>query len=367
MKILYCGTWLPNEIAEKMRFCSPAANQYQEFFLEKLSRYVELDIISYLGWPIEEKNKEELIKIKKNNYNYFIKDKKGIRCLILFRKKLKSQISKSDVIITYNVLYSWLGINNWIKKNNKKSVLILADHTEWYEHKNIIRKILAKATEKEFKKYDVVIGLSQNIKQKLNNSQKFIVMEGGISINEFEHFKLSPQKDIVNIMYSGLLSDITGVDIFLEAIKMNNNNKLRFIITGKGPFEEKIKELEKLDSRVIYYGYVDYKEYIRLLEKSDILINPRNMNLDQNKNNFPSKIMDYLASGRIIISTKFPGYDNFEENITFIESDSKDLIKKIEQEVLNLHDNKKNVFYRNIEKAKDYDWEVQIKRLIEQI
>ena len=50
------------------------------------------------------------------------------------------------------------------------------------------------------------------------------------------------------------------------------------------------------------------------------MVNPRNMNLPENENNFPSKIMEYLATGKPIISTRFPGWEKYNKYIAFCES-----------------------------------------------
>ena len=87
-------------------------------------------------------------------------------------------------------------------------------------------------------------------------------------------------------------------------------------------------------------------------------------NLLQNQNNFPSKVLEYLATGREVISTKFPGWEKFKDNFRFYEGGTKALeseINKVLSDNLTLH------YDTNRGKAVNYDWNVQIKKIIELI
>jgi glycosyltransferase involved in cell wall biosynthesis len=44
-------------------------------------------------------------------------------------------------------------------------------------------------------------------------------------------------------------------------------------------------------------------EYSTMLQKAAVLVNPRPSRLLENRYNFPSKLMEYMASGRPILST----------------------------------------------------------------
>ena len=98
------------------------------------------------------------------------------------------------------------------------------------------------------------------------------------------------------------------------------NPSVRLKISGKGSFQKTVEDAVKQDGRITYLGCVPYEEYLSNLKQADVLVNPRNMNLPENENNFPSKIMEYLATGKPIISTRFPGWEKYNEYITFCES-----------------------------------------------
>ena len=87
------------------------------------------------------------------------------------------------------------------------------------------------------------------------------------------------------------------------------------------------------------------------------------MNLPQNQNNFPSKILEYLVTGKVIISTKFPNLQEFEGNIFFCESNAQSIADKIEFIVKNYNNIYKNQYIINRKEAHRYDWSIQSKKI----
>ena len=104
-----------------------------------------------------------------------------------------------------------------------------------------------------------------------------------------------------------------------------------------------------------------------MLEKANILLNPRNMLLSENKNNFPSKIMEYLATGRVIVSTKFPSYRKFCDNIIFSEVSINDLSEAIEKALNKKPEEIESIYEENRKKAQEFRWEIQVKKMLDGI
>lgn len=90
------------------------------------------------------------------------------------------------------------------------------------------------------------------------------------------------------------------------------------------------------------------------------------MNLAENKNSFPSKIMEYLASGRRIISTKFVGYERFEGVICFCETDVSDIRLKMLEEIEGFKEDI-DLYVKQKELSKTFDWKIQVERIINTI
>ena len=92
-----------------------------------------------------------------------------------------------------------------------------------------------------------------------------------------------------------------------------------------------------------YYGYVSNEEVIELEKKATLLCNVRNTNMEYTKYSCPSKVLEYLASGTPVYSTKLMGipeeYKKYvfwcdEPNLGNISSDLKNILN-LPSEVLN--------------------------------
>jgi glycosyltransferase involved in cell wall biosynthesis len=105
------------------------------------------------------------------------------------------------------------------------------------------------------------------------------------------------------VYYAGALVDIAGVDLLLDAIPHVTDRDVEFWISGRGPLEERVKQAAATDPRVRFFGFVTQEKYAELLQEAAVLVNPRPRVLLENRYNFPSKLMEYLAAGRPVIST----------------------------------------------------------------
>jgi len=362
-EILFCGSFIPSEINEKIKYNSSAANNFQKELINNLSKQYKIDILTYVGFY--EKNINLVIEsFKKNNIYHTIKqeNKNYILLFYSYYKLFNKLIQNKKVVILYNYNYINLFISYFCKKRKIKTILIVADHSEYYEYHNPLRRFLAYKYSKDYYKFDYLVFLSKELKERYNLKNS-LLMIGGINIDKYKDFVSTPKKGKIMILYSGILSKVTGIDIYLKAIKLIEDRDIRFVFSGKGEMKELLIEKFKKDDRIEYAGFLDEEAYLSLLSKANILINPRNMDLPQNRNNFPSKILEYLDTGKVIISTKFPNYQEFEENIFFCEANAQDIADKIDFVVKNYDNIYKNQYVINRKEAHKYDWTIQSKKI----
>ena len=110
-------------------------------------------------------------------------------------------------------------------------------------------------------------------------------------------------ENTINIAYMGALYPTIGVDILLNAFSKLAFENIHLYITGHGPMkpilEKAIKEKKISNVSLIY---LDYDVVHKFMTKMDILVLPLK-NAKRNITNFPSKIIEYMWSGKAIIST----------------------------------------------------------------
>jgi glycosyltransferase involved in cell wall biosynthesis len=109
-------------------------------------------------------------------------------------------------------------------------------------------------------------------------------------------------KKILHIGYfGGLVAEKGGLLILelINLIRMNKSCHLKFHITGNGELMPKFELLSKSNPELVqYYGVVEDKKFNNIISKMDILLNPH---FDL-KGVLPFKLLEYIASGRIIVS-----------------------------------------------------------------
>lgn len=362
---IICSGFLPPDVNEEIYHNSPAENNFVNGLVNGLKSYTTIEFLTYVAFKLEKKQKR-IVDSKLFNESITCIYRRGNLILnyIEYYLSFISKLKKADYVILYGVNFMNIFIPLAAKIMSKKSILILADYTTPLEVKGI-KRFAAKKIFDTFKKFDGVVFLSPLMKDKIK-IKKSTLINGGIEEKDFEDFNIPRCEDTINILYSGLLSEVTGVDLLVEIIKIFDFNKYKnvnFIITGKGPLEDKVKSISYNNDKVKYCGFLSRKEYLTYLKKANILLNPRNMNLEQNKNNFPSKIIEYIASGRIIVSTKFSGYKSFSENVILVDTDIHKIKAGIEKAIDNYSQLYMSFFKKNREKAKYYYWKQQSSKL----
>jgi glycosyltransferase involved in cell wall biosynthesis len=103
------------------------------------------------------------------------------------------------------------------------------------------------------------------------------------------------------VLFSGSLDPYAGYDLAIAAFKAMPEREL--IVSGAGPGENEILEATKNHPNIVFKGFVPYDEYLDIAGSVDIAVSLRNPAHSLNQFNFPSKIMELLSMGKIIIST----------------------------------------------------------------
>ena len=105
------------------------------------------------------------------------------------------------------------------------------------------------------------------------------------------------------VYFAGALSEPAGVNLLLDAIPHVTDPTLEFWFSGRGTLEDRLKQQAASDPRIRFFGFVTEEQYSSMLQQAAVLVNPRPSRLLENRYNFPSKLMEYLAAGRPVLST----------------------------------------------------------------
>ena len=108
------------------------------------------------------------------------------------------------------------------------------------------------------------------------------------------------------MMFAGSLGAWTGIDLLLEALPFIRA-PFELWISGRGALAERVEAAAARDSRIRYLGLVSQQELASRMSRVDLFVNPRPSAVEDNRYNFPSKLLEYLAWCRPVVSTLTPG------------------------------------------------------------
>ena len=106
---------------------------------------------------------------------------------------------------------------------------------------------------------------------------------------------------------------------FLQADLPNT----RLEIYGPGDYVKELQQIAQSDSRVFYGGMLLNTEIVKKEQEAALLVNPRPTHEEFVKYSFPSKTMEYMASGTPVLTTRLPGMPKeYYPYVDFIEEES---------------------------------------------
>ena len=95
--------------------------------------------------------------------------------------------------------------------------------------------------------------------------------------------------------------------MLLNAFERLPGDRYRLWITGDGECRRDVEAAAARDPRITYFGFLPYARVIELYGRAAILLNPHLTTVRSARYQFPSKILEYLAAGRPVVSTSTPG------------------------------------------------------------
>lgn len=230
------------------------------------------------------------------------------------KKTLNSVLQDdNEIILIYAIHTPFIKAAVDLKKKNPslKICLIVPDLPEFMGGSDsFLFKILKNGEQilldKILKKVDAFVLLTKYMHEPLHvGNRPWVRVEGifnsseAVHNEEKEHFK--------TILYTGTLSKRYGILNLLEAFSMIKDENYRLWICGDGDAKNELNELAQKDKRICNFGQIARDEVLKLQKKATVLVNPRTSEGAFTKYSFPSKIMEYLASGTPCIMHNLSG------------------------------------------------------------
>ncbi len=332
------------------------ALKFNRLFAEGLAHnHVHVECVSSLPF-INKKNRSGLVdRETKDNvqYTYIFSYFRLTRYLKLFIysfyytvlhcKKNKNTIVIADI---YSVAIA-LGAICAIIFTGVKSYAMVTDIPCFIPDKTIpttlVRRILQNSLKTIqnwlIRRFGGYIFLTHAMNEVINKKNKpYVIIEG---FSDIAMTKLVPSleekfKEEV-IVYAGSLDRRFGIVTLVQAFLKYSNPHARLWLFGIGNAATDIKEIAKGDERIVVGGMMPNDEIITIEMKASLLINPRPSDLEMNKYSFPSKTIEYMASGTPVLTTRLSGIPTeYNEMLYFFDDESIDGMCNTIEKVLSL-------------------------------
>lgn len=154
---------------------------------------------------------------------------------------------------------------------------------------------------------DGMIVLTRRMQADFAPRSPWMLMEGGVPEEAVAGPALpAPAGDAdapVVFMYSGTLTELKGLPLLLAGFERARGAHLRLWIAGGGPLQPEVEAAAARDPRIRFWGMLPHADVMRVYEDVDVFVNPHSVRHVTARYLFPSKLLEYLAMGRPVITT----------------------------------------------------------------
>lgn len=162
---------------------------------------------------------------------------------------------------------------------------------------------------KNFNKYILLTEAMVNLVNPKN--RPYMIMEALCdSYLANTEFKPCEKTQPRTVLYAGGLFEKYGLKMLVEGFIKANIENATLILYGSGSYVEELKDVCSTYANVEYRGVAPNEEVVAEELRASLLVNPRFTTEEFTKYSFPSKNMEFMASGTPLLTTKLPGMPN---------------------------------------------------------
>ena len=157
------------------------------------------------------------------------------------------------------------------------------------------------------KNFDGLISFTEDVKKELQVEVPFCQLAIGC-----EKSKIIDSADIpatnseapFKVVYAGTLIYYNGIKEMLDAFaRLPKHYELH--IYGYGPLAEDVEKMAEENENIVFHGRFAPEDTMRILNEYDLLLNPRIIDPSIENFTFPSKLIDYLLTGKSVLTSRF--------------------------------------------------------------
>ncbi len=244
-------------------------------------------------------------------------------------------------VIAYSLNSSFIAAIKALKRKDPriKAFAIVADLPEFSAPaRNALRRLYRDHLNNKIKKdltvFDGFVLLTDQMAQRMEIQVSYMVMEGIAGDRNQPQVQAKEKK---TVFYSGSMNAKYGITVLLEAFAKIQDPDMKLVLCGLGDAENLVRECAEKDPRIRFLGKVPHEQVLQLQQEATVLVNPRQNNEEFTKYSFPSKTMEYLASGVPVVAYKLDGIpDEYDNYLNYVKDDSPESLAEKLSEICNM-------------------------------
>lgn len=256
------------------------------------------------------------------------------------KKILKQQLRKDvdNIILIYGVHTPFiLPIKSLRKKHSFTSCLIIPDLPEFMSDSRnplyrMAKWIDAKLIRSALGAIDCFVPLSSQMSERLPYANKPWVQVEGFFDNSITYTETKKSKKRA-ILYTGKLDRKYGILELLDAFSLIKRDEYELWLRGTGNTMEEIRNRATADPRIRIFPHMSKAELVALQKSATLLINPVYSTEKYTRYFFPSKTLEYMASGTPTLMCRLACLpEEYNDYVYFIDDESpRGIANRIEQ------------------------------------
>ena len=239
---------------------------------------------------------------------------------------LKRNLDAGDEVVLYSAYMPFLKA---LKKMPKeiKITAIITDLPEFYDLGQVsaLRKLLRKWQNRMIyrcmERVDRFVLLTEQMHEPLKvGARPWMLMEGICTADAQPAAEAQRERAV---LYAGTLHYQFGIGNLLQAFSQLDDPEAKLWICGGGEAEGEIRQLCEKDPRVTFYGFLSQQEVADLRSRAAVLVNPRTNEGEYTRYSFPSKTMEYMASGKPVVMYRLDGIpQEYDAYLNYVSNDT---------------------------------------------
>ena len=318
------------------------AQKYHLLMLQGLSSHVSVDAVSVLNDEGALQAAESGDPGSSLRFHYVIpRGGRLLRQLSQFRQTyrcISRLITKDTVLVTDCLtIKSSLAALLAARLHHCRCIGIVTDMPDMLA----CGKMLALAGRFVISRCSGYVFLTEAMSGRVNPKKKpYIVLEGQAdAAMEARRPDLSMKLKPRVCLYAGSIHKIYGVPRLVEGFLKAAVPDTELHIYGSGDFVDELKAIAEREPSVKYGGMLLSTEVVEREMTAALLVNPRPTDEEYVKYSFPSKTMEYMASGTPVLTTRLPGMPpEYGPHVFFIDEETADGISEALKAALALSD-----------------------------